>query len=167
MPREEVGDDSGPSSSATTSGYSSPVFLRYATLHLFSAPPLSPGRMWERIAVPPPQPPHWLQLPSLSQVCLPPPVLSSTHEPREEVGDDSGPSSSATPSGYSSPVFLRCVILLLFSAPHLSPERRWGMTAVPPPPPPCLATAPQSSSGMPPCTYSQRHPRAQRGGGGG
>ncbi len=33
-PREEVGEDSGPSSSATSSGYSSPVFLRYANLHL-------------------------------------------------------------------------------------------------------------------------------------
>ncbi len=39
-PREEVGEDSGPSSSATSSGYSSPVFLRYATLHLFLVPSL-------------------------------------------------------------------------------------------------------------------------------
>ncbi len=108
----------------------------------------------------------WLQLASLPQVCNPPPVLSSTPEPREEVGEDSGLSSSATSSGYSSPVFLRYATLHLFSAPPPSPTRRWGRTAAPPPPP-HLAPAHQSSSGMPPSTCSQLHTRAQGGGGGG
>ncbi len=166
-PRDGVGEDSCLSSSATSSGYRSPVFLRYANLHLALVPPRSPGRRWGRTVAPPP--PHliWLLLASLPQVCHPPPVFSPTHEPRAKVGEYSSSSSCATSSGHNSLVFLRYANIHLFSAPPRSPGRRWGRTAVPPSPPPGLATACQSSSGMQPFTCSQLHLWAPGRGGGG